>query len=240
MKRPIAVVVGAGGAIGRAFVARLLDDPRYAAVVAVGRRRPLDWPPSCGSVFLTADLMDETELEGLARSITELGEPGLILVATGMLHEDGLRPEKSIRALTRASLMRLFEVNAVLPALVAKHLSPLLQRNQPAICAAVSARVGSIGDNALGGWHAYRASKTALNMLIRGVAIELRRERPRAICVALHPGTVVSPLSAPFLGSNHAALSPDESARRMLLVLDDLDLADTGGFFAYDGTRLPW
>lgn len=240
MSARIAVVVGASGGIGRAFVSQLLTEPGWRAVVGVGRRRPADWPDDPRTPFLTADLLDETALAKLAEDVAALGVPGFILIATGLLHEDSLGPEKSMRAVTEASLTRLFQVNAVMPALIAKHLAPLLPKDEPSILAALSARVGSIGDNRLGGWHAYRASKAALNMLFQCQAVELKRERPLAICVTLHPGTVETALSAPFARSGLPLLRPDDAAGRLIKVLRQLEPADSGGFFAHDASRVPW
>ncbi|PZR37126.1 SDR family NAD(P)-dependent oxidoreductase [Caulobacter segnis] len=238
--RRLAIVVGAGGGLGRAFVEELRTEPGWAQVVGVGRRRPADWPEAPRQPFLTADLLDEDALAGLATDITELGRPGLILIATGLLHAPDLAPEKAMKAVTGASLARLFEVNAVLPALVCKHLAPLLPRHERSVIAALSARVGSVGDNRLGGWHAYRASKAALNMLIRCQAIELSRERPLAVCAALHPGTVDTPLSAPFARGGRPVAAPRDAAAKLLKVVHRLEAADSGGFFDYDGAPIPW
>jgi len=240
MSARVAVVVGASGGLGRAFVSELLSEPVWSAVIGVGRRRPADWPDTERTPFLTADLLDEAALAQLAEDIAALGAPGFILIATGLLHEEGLGPEKAMRAVTESSLTRLFQVNAVLPALVAKHLAPLLPKDEPSILAALSARVGSIGDNRLGGWHAYRASKAALNMLFQCQAVELKRERPLAICVTLHPGTVATALSAPFARSPSPRLQPAEAAGRLMKVLRRLEPADSGGFFAHDASRVPW
>jgi NAD(P)-dependent dehydrogenase (short-subunit alcohol dehydrogenase family) len=236
----LAVVVGAGGGLGRAFVEELRGEPGWTKVVGVGRRRPADWPDDPRLPFLAADLLDEDALADLASALSRLGVPGLILIATGLLHEPGLAPEKAMKAVTAASLSRLFEVNAVLPALVCKHLAPLLPRDERSVIAALSARVGSIGDNRLGGWHAYRASKAALNMLIRCQAIELSRERPLAICAALHPGTVDTPLSAPFARASRSVETPEVAVARLLKVVHQLEPADSGGFFDYDGAPVPW
>lgn len=236
----LAVVVGASGGIGRAFIDELRNEPGWAKVVGVGRRRPEDWPDDPRLPFLVADPLDEQALADLASALSKLGAPGLVLIATGLLHEPGLMPEKAMKTVTAASLSRLFEVNAVLPALVCKHLAPLLPRDERSVIAALSARVGSIGDNRLGGWHAYRASKAALNMLIRCQAIELSRERPLAICAALHPGTVETPLSAPFARASRSIAAPREAAAKLLRVIHQLEAADSGGFFDYAGALIPW
>lgn len=240
MSGRIAVVIGANGGIGRAIVAELLGEPGWRAVVGVGRRKPNDWPQDERTPFLVADLLDEGALAQLAADLAALGTIGFVIIATGLLHGEGLKPEKSMRAVTHAAMMRTFEVNAVLPALVAKHLAPRLPKDAPSVIAALSARVGSIGDNRLGGWHAYRASKAALNMMVRCLALELRRERPLAVCVALHPGTVDTALSAPFARASGARVEPREAAGRLIKVLHRLEPADSGGFFAYDASPVPW
>lgn len=236
----LAVVVGASGGIGGALVAALRREPGWSKIVGVGRRRPQDWPDAPRLPFLVADLGHEPDLADLAEKISALGAPGLIVIATGLLHGPGLSPEKSMKAVTSDALQRLFEVNAVLPALVCKHLAPLLPRDERGVIVALSARVGSLGDNRLGGWHAYRASKAALNMLIRCQAIELARERPLAVCAALHPGTVATPLSAPFARGGRPVETPAVAAERLLRVIHRLEAADSGGFFDHDGAPVPW
>ncbi len=151
-----------------------------------------------------------------------------------MLQAAGLTPEKTYRALDGAAMLESFRVNTVGPALVGKHLLPLLPRAGRSVFAALSARVGSIGDNRLGGWHSYRAAKAALNMVLRNFAIELAQSRPEAICVGLHPGTVRTPLSAPFRG-RRTALEPSASARHLLDVIARLTTAQSGGVLAWDG-----
>ncbi len=162
-----------------------------------------------------------------------------MIVATGILQGDGIAPEKSSRELSADGLARYFAVNTIGPALVAKHFLPLLSRG-PAVFAALSARVGSIGDNRLGGWYGYRASKAALNMIVRTLAIELARTRPEAVCIALHPGTVDTGLSQPFQrGVPPGQLfTPQRSAEALLDVLAGLTPADSGGCFAWDGQRI--
>ncbi|KQS54053.1 hypothetical protein ASG17_14000 [Brevundimonas sp. Leaf363] len=240
---PIAVVVGAGGGVGGALMGRLLDAGRYTAVVGVARRRPDDWPDRPDAVFVQADVTQEAEVAGLAEAVGDVGRPTRVIVATGLLHAEGVTPEKSMRAIDPEAMQRLFAVNAIAPALIAKHLLPLAPRDAPSLFAALSARVGSISDNRLGGWYGYRASKAALNQLIRTLAIEQRRTHPQAICVALHPGTVQTRLSAPF-GQGAVAtarrLTPDHSAKALLDVMDGLTPADTGGFFAWDGQPIGW
>jgi NAD(P)-dependent dehydrogenase (short-subunit alcohol dehydrogenase family) len=192
-----------------------------------------------GAIAGRIDLRDEASIAAAAGRI---GAPvDLVLVASGLLHGDRVSPERSYRELSPEALADSFAVNAIGPALVAKHFLPLLPRKGPAVFACLSARVGSITDNRLGGWYGYRASKAALNMLIRTLAIELARTAPDAICVGLHPGTVDTALSAPFQRGVPAErlFTPTYSAARLLEVLTTLTPAQSGGCFAWDGTPVP-
>ena len=237
MKPDLAVIVGASGGIGRAMAEKLRDGG--ARVAALSRRCPDGWPESD---WIPADVLDESSLASAAARLAEAGVPARIIVATGMLHGPGVSPEKTMRTLSLESLTTLFAVNAAGPALVAKHLLPLTPRDRRSVFAVLSARVGSIGDNRLGGWYSYRASKAALNMLLRTIAIEWARSHPRAVVAALHPGTVATALSAPF----QRGVAPDKlftpaiSAAALLRVIDGLTPADSGGFFAWDGTMIPF
>ncbi len=189
------------------------------------------------------DLEDEATIARAAELAAVDGRPlDLVIVAAGILHEgDALRPVKTWRALDGAALERLYRINTVGPALVAKHFLPLLARDRKSVFAALSARVGSISDNRLGGWHAYRASKAALNMLLKTFAIELARRNPRAVCVGLHPGTVDTRLSAPSQSNvpEGKLFTPDHSAARLIEVVDRLDASDSGKVFAWDGQLIP-
>lgn len=232
-------VIGASGGIGRAFVAALAADAAVARVHACSRRPMANDGKVCGHAL---DLEDETSIATAASGIGDT-PLDLVIVATGVLHDTaGLRPEKTWRHLEAGQLQRAFAVNAIGPALVAKHLLPKLRRDHKAVFAALSARVGSIEDNRFGGWHAYRASKAALNQLLRTLAIELARKRPDAVCVGLHPGTTDTDLSRPFQANvpEGKLFSPDFAAARMLAVIDGLGPADSGGLFAWDGARIPF
>jgi NAD(P)-dependent dehydrogenase (short-subunit alcohol dehydrogenase family) len=214
-------------------------------VVALSRRRPEGWTDGPDRLFIPTDILDEVRLAAAAARIAEQGPvwgpPRLILAATGVLHSQTLTPEKTYRALSAAGLAEAFAVNAIGPALLAKHFLPLTPRAGRSVFAALSARVGSIGDNRLGGWHGYRASKAALNQILRGLAIEQARSRPESLVVALHPGTVATALSAPFSGGAPAEVfTPGVAAAHLLKVIDSLTPADTGGFFAWDGSPIPW
>lgn len=223
-----AVVIGASGGIGAAIAARLEASGRFAVVHALSRS---------GTGF---DLEDEATIAAAAASIADGPAPTLVFIATGVLHH-GFEPERSWRALDAAHLLRDYRINAVGPALVAKHFLPLLPRDRRAVFAALSARVGSIGDNRLGGWHSYRASKAALNMLLRNLAVELGRTHPLAVVAGLHPGTVDTGLSAPFQKGvkPEKLFTADHSAEKLLAVLDALTPEDTGSVFAWDGQRVP-
>jgi NAD(P)-dependent dehydrogenase (short-subunit alcohol dehydrogenase family) len=238
----IAVVVGASGGIGRAIAQRLAADPAYGQVIALSRRRPDGWPADARHSWIAVDILDEASLAAASVRLAEMGKLIRIVVASGQLHGSGMAPEKSMRALSLDALTTLFAINAAGPALVAKHLLPLTPRAEPSVFAALSARVGSIGDNHLGGWYAYRASKTALNMLIHTLAIEHRRTRPLGVCVALHPGTVDTALSAPFQSNVPAGklFTADQSAAALMTVMDGLGPDANGSFFAWDGSMIAW
>jgi NAD(P)-dependent dehydrogenase (short-subunit alcohol dehydrogenase family) len=223
-----AVVIGASGGIGGAL-ADLLD-ARGIETLRLSRSGP-------GHTQI--DIEDEASVADAARTIAKGGAPDLVIAATGALTIDGRGPEKSWRDLDAAHLARTYAVNAIGPALVAKHVLPLLPRTGRSAFAALGARVGSIGDNRLGGWYGYRASKAALAMMVRTLAIELARSRPEAVCVALHPGTVATGLSDPFARGKRDTVTPARAAEHLLAVLDAVTPADSGGHFAWDGTRIP-
>jgi NAD(P)-dependent dehydrogenase (short-subunit alcohol dehydrogenase family) len=221
-----ALVIGASGALGTAFCEWLKQDPRCAGVRELGRN--------------TVPELDLERPETIAIAATELAAEApyqLIIHAAGLLHRDRIKPEKSYSAIEAEALQAVFQVNTLGPALVLRHFLPLL--DPQGAMAMLSAKVGSIGDNRLGGWYAYRASKAALNMLIKTAAIELARTRPHSRLLSLHPGTVVSALSQPFRGAT-SARPADVAADQLLSLIDQLTPADSGQFFAYDGERLPW
>jgi NAD(P)-dependent dehydrogenase (short-subunit alcohol dehydrogenase family) len=193
--------------------------------------------------LLHLDLTDEASIAACATRLGAQEAPlRLVFVATGLLYDDNLQPEKNLRQLDPARLARSFAINTIGPALLAKHLIPLLPRTGKSIFAALSARVGSISDNRLGGWYGYRASKAALNQVLRTAAVEAQRMRPEAVVVALHPGTVETRLSAPFRGDvrPERLFSAEQAASQLLDVLDRLTAADSGGFFAFDGSPIAY
>ena len=199
---------------------------------------------ACGFLaWLAKKLVDAIGLRPADRTLGAVfGVLRGVVVASGLLSNvAGIAPEKSWRALDATTLATLFAVNSIGPALLAKHLLPLLPRHGRAIFAALSARVGSIEDNRRGGWYGYRASKAALNMLLKSLALELTRRAPAALCVGLHPGTVDTALSKPFQSAvpEQQLFTPAQSALCLLEVLDGLQDSDTGGVFAWDGSRVP-
>ena len=236
--RQAAVIIGASGGIGSALVKALAASGEYSAVHAVSRTQSAGQ----GAHSHVADVTDEASIAKVATSI-EGGDPvGMVIVASGILHEADIAPEKALKTIDAAAMARLFAVNTIGPAIVAKHFVPLLPRQGRSIFAVLSARVGSIEDNRLGGWYSYRASKAALNQLIRTLAIELGRSRPDAIALALHPGTVATQLSQPF--RNDAAetglFAPSDAAVHLLDVIAAATAKQTGAMLAWDGSRIPY
>ncbi len=232
MSAGCAVVIGASGGIGGAFADLLEEEAAHAKVWRFGRSL-------AGDAHL--DLTDEASIEAAAVRVAAGPPPSLIFVATGILGEGERGPEKALRDLDPDWLARVFAINTIGPALVAKHFLPLLPRTGTPVFAALSARVGSISDNRLGGWHGYRASKAALNMLIRNFAIDARRRNDRSIVVGLHPGTVDTPLSAPFRGTVAPGklFDPERAALQLLDVVEGLKPGDSGKCFAWDGVEIP-
>jgi NAD(P)-dependent dehydrogenase (short-subunit alcohol dehydrogenase family) len=192
---------------------------------------------------LPLDITEESQIAAVVQEIrAETPVLHWVINCVGVLHEGTMQPEKSLRHLNTDQLLRYFQVNSIGAVLLAKQVQPLLKHGERSILATISARVGSIGDNQLGGWYGYRASKAALNMLMRTAAIEYRRTCPRAIVVTLHPGTTDTQLSRPFQRNVPAEklFSVDRTVRQLLAVLDQLQERDSGEFFAWDGSRLPW
>ena len=221
------IVIGATGGIGSAVARALVA--RGAAVTGLARASS---PP--------LDLEDEGSIEAAARALAGEAPFDGMVIATGLLHAEGVTPEKALRQIDGPALDRLFRVNVTGPALVMKHFIPLMARDRRIVIAALSARVGSIGDNRLGGWVGYRSAKAALNQLIRTLSIELARTHPEAVIAGLHPGTVDTALSKPFQRHVAAAtlLSPDESAAHLLDVIGRLTPSDSGGCFDWRGERI--
>ncbi len=219
-----AIVVGASGGIGAALAEALTDEDR--AVTGLARS------------FIGDRHLDLEDEASIAAAAARAGSPELVIVATGLLHDAHRGPEKALRDLDPAWLARQYAINAIGPALVAKHFLPIMPRAGRTVFAVLSARVGSISDNKLGGWYGYRASKAALNQLVRTAAVEERRRNDRSIVVALHPGTVDTALSKPFQSSGRDLFDPGRAAVQLLDVLDGLRPPDSGRFFGWDGAEI--
>lgn len=209
---------GIGGALAKACAARGED------VTALSRSK---------------DGFDITSEDSVAKHLAGLGPFDRIVVATGALEIDGAEPEKTVKAIRAKAMADQFALNAIGPALVLSHAHSLLPRDRRAVFAVLTARVGSIGDNRLGGWVSYRAAKAAANQILRTAAIELARSHRQAVCVALHPGTVATDFTAKYLG-RHPAVPPEDAAQNLLAVMDALTPEDTGRFFDWAGKPVPW
>jgi len=240
-ERSNVVIAGANGGIGSALVEALARDERVERIWALSRS-PLAISSSRVRPVVT-DVTNETSIEVIANRCAERGPVDLVLVAIGLLHRgDEILPEKRMRDLDGAMMTEVFRVNAFAPALIAKHFLPFMRDDAKTVFAAISARVGSIGDNRLGGWASYRASKAALNMFIKTLSIEHARNRPDGLVVALHPGTTDTALSQPFQQNvpSDKLFSPAFAAERLLRVVDRLSAENTGGFFAWNGDSIEY
>lgn len=234
------VVAGAGGGIGAAAVRHLESIPKVQTIYALSRT-PGATSDKVQPIHMDYD--DPASIEAAGAQISKDGPLDLVFVATGILHDaTGLRPEKDWRQLDPAHMSRVFHINATGPALLARALLPLLSGRERSVFAALSARVGSISDNRLGGWYSYRASKAALNMIIRTLAIELERKRRTTLCVGLHPGTVATELSSPFVSGVKPGqvVSPDVASANLLCVIDRLTPDDNGHLIAWDGAPISY
>ena len=217
------LIIGASGGIGSAITAKLQQNG--SEVTALSR---------------SADGLDVTDEDSVREALDRTtGKFQLIFVATGALELNGNGPEKALKDLDARAMAAQFAINCIGPSLVMKHALHRLPRSGPSRFAALSARVGSIGDNKMGGWYSYRTAKAALNQMIHSAAIELKRTHREAVCVALHPGTVQTDLTAKFAG-NHPTVTPDEAAHNLLSVLEALEPKDSGQFFDWQGERVEW
>jgi NAD(P)-dependent dehydrogenase (short-subunit alcohol dehydrogenase family) len=246
-----ALIVGASRGIGLGFVKALLQQTNVTKIYATYR------DPSTAEellilsqqhpeklVCLAVDITDETTIAAAIEKITlEIDTLNLALYCVGILHEGKLQPEKSLKQIVPENLLTYFQINSIGTVLLAKHLMPLFRNSrEKSIFASISAKVGSIGDNRLGGWYGYRASKAALNMFIKTISIEYSRRCPKTIVVALHPGTTDTRLSKPFQKNVPVdkLFSIEYTVDRLLKVLANLELKDSGEFFSWNGDRLPW
>ncbi len=232
------VVVGSSGGIGAAMVDALVESEQVSRIHALSRTGRSHPSPKVAN--LTFDFTDEDSLIAAAQALQEVKPFDIVIVATGLLQGDGISPEKNLRALSHDGFAKSFEINTVGPAMTAKYFVPLLRRDEKAVFAALSARVGSISDNRLGGWYAYRASKAALNMVLKTLAIEIGRRFKKQIIIGLHPGTVDTDLSKPFQGNvpEGKLFTPEFSAESLLKVVDGLSADDSGNLFDWAGKQV--
>lgn len=223
-------VIGASGAIGKAFTTQLSLKYPNAHIYAFSQKGPYE-----------IDYRSEQSIAKAASLASKNLPLDMVIVTNGMLHTDTIMPEKSLKELSSHKFQKLFQVNTITPALIAKYFLPTLHKDRPVIFVALSARVGSISDNQLGGWYAYRASKAALNMIIKTAAIEFQRRNKEAMIIGLHPGTVDSNLSKPFQGNltEGTLFTADDAVQKMLSVLEGISPTQTGKCFAWDGEEIP-
>ena len=230
----LALVIGSGGGLGAALLSQLEGDTNFTQAIGLSR-----------STEVSVNYLDESSIAKAAQSIASLCATSnlqlrLLIVATGFLHGEQGQPERSFANLDAAYLEHVFKINTLGPALVMKHFLPLLPKTGRCVAGFVSAKVGSIGDNALGGWYGYRASKAALNQLVKTAAIELTRRNKDSICVSLHPGTVATALSEPFAKTGLNVRPANQAADDLLAVLGGLSPLDTGLLIDYQGQKLPF
>lgn len=237
-------IVGARGGIGNAIIEQVSNNASVKTLFACSRKLSDSGVPNKDSTVIPIpiDLSDEDSVQYAATCIRQCDiQLNIVLACTGFLHDELSRPEKSLQQLSPEHFLKSMTINALGPALVAKHFLPLMNKQSRSFFGALSARVGSISDNGLGGWHSYRASKAALNMLIKNIAIEYKRKLPHLIVAGLHPGTVDTPLSKPFQGNvkPEKLFDPEKAARQLLTVIDNLSEKDSGYCFAWDGQKIP-
>ena len=245
-----ALIIGASQGIGLGFVRSLLAENKIPHIFATYRNQntasellTLQAQYGARLTCLQVDVTQESQIVAAVKQIQEsVKQLHLVIYCVGVLHSENLAPEKSLRQINTENLLYSFQVNSVGAVLFAKHLMPLFKKSDRSIFASISAKVGSIGDNRLGGWYGYRASKAALNMFLKTTAIEYSRRCPKTIVVALHPGTTDTRLSQPFQKNvPPGKLFPVTKTVALLSqVISDLEQKDSGEFFAWDGTQLPW
>ncbi len=245
-----ALVAGASQGIGLEFVSQFLKDERISHLFATYRSKHTStqlfslaerYPKRLHC--LPVDLTQEAQIEGaLAQISAAVPNLHLVINCVGLLHSDQQQPEKALRQLNSENLIRYFQVNSIGPVLLAKHLLPLFKHSDPSLFATISAKIGSIGDNRIGGWYGYRSSKAALNMFLKTASIEYRRRSPKTTIVMLHPGTTDTRLSKPFQSGvpPEKLFSTERTVSQLIDVLSGVKAEDSGEFFSWDGSRLPW
>ena len=229
-------VIGANGALGSTFIQKYLQDPEVSTIYAFSRVKPDNLANNV--IWSHIDYFHEDTIEAAAKSVEH--KLDVIVVAIGILHTTTISPEKSLKELNMVNMQTVYAANTIAPALIAKHFLAHLATDRKAIFCVMSARVGSISDNMLGGWFSYRASKAALNMTIKNIAVEFCRFHKETVIVALHPGTVDSYLSEPYKGriAPEKLFSPDFAVSKLLDVMANLKPQDSGWCYAYDGMKI--
>lgn len=232
-----AVVVGSSGVIGQSFVKHLLSTPEVEHVQGFSRSK-------CDIKHdkFENHAIDLTDEDTIIKAKQSLKPYHLIIIATGMLHQDHVQPEKRYQDIDSKTLMTCYTVNTIGPMLVAKHFLEKMHHGNKSVCAFLSAKVGSIEENHLGGWYGYRSSKSALNMHMKSLSIEIQRFHPQSIIVSLHPGTVKSGLSKPFSHNLNPdqLFEPDFATMKLLRIINGLEKQHNGGFISHDGTTIPF
>ncbi|WP_107666467.1 SDR family NAD(P)-dependent oxidoreductase [Cyanothece sp. BG0011] len=244
------LIIGASRGIGVGFIRQLLEREESVKLYATYRQKEtaqelfkLQIQYSNSLKLLQLDITEEEQISNLAKQLKqEISELHLVVNCVGILHEDTIKPEKSLRHINTENLLTYFQVNSIATVLLAKQLSPFFRHSHQSVFAAISAKVGSIEDNYLGGWYGYRASKAALNMFLKTISIEYKRTCPHTIVVALHPGTTDTHLSKPFQKNvpPEKLFSVERTVKQLLTIIDNLTENDTGKFFSWDGNCLPW
>ena len=237
MKKNI-IIIGSSGAIGSSFLKHYAEEDKNNVIYALSRGEAVS--PSSNIHNVPIDIESDSSISNASSICSEAGPFDIIIVTTGMLSDENISPEKSLRHLNKESLSKIFSVNTLGPALIAKYFIPLLKKDAPSFLGFLSARVGSISDNRIGGWYSYRASKAAFNMIIKSLSIEVARNNPQSIIAGLHPGTVDSKLSKPFQGnvSEGKLFTPDYSVLKMVEVISNLKPENSGNCFAWDGKEI--
>jgi NAD(P)-dependent dehydrogenase (short-subunit alcohol dehydrogenase family) len=244
------LIVGASQGIGLGFIKKLLQDDRITKIYATYRHQKtasdlltLERQHDDKLTCLSMDITDELQIvESLKKIYVDVNKLHLAINCVGLLHDKNLQPEKSLRQISSENLLRYFQINSIGAVLLVKHLLPLLRHQERSVFASISAKLGSISDNELGGWYGYRASKAAQNMLMKTAAIEYARSSPKTLVVTLHPGTTDTGLSQPFQSNVPAEklFSVERTVSQLLEVIEQLQEGDSGQFFSWDGSRLPW
>ena len=232
------IIIGSSGAIGSSFLKYYVNENTDNVIYSLSRKPNAS--PSDKIINVPVDIEDESSILSASNVCKENGPFDLILITTGILSDETISPEKSLRHFDRESIGKIFSINTFGPALISKYFVPLLKKDSTSFFGFLSARVGSISDNRIGGWYSYRASKAALNMIIKSLSIEVARNNPQSIIAGLHPGTVDSKLSKPFQGnvSEGKLFTPDYSVLKMVEVISNLKPENSGNCFAWDGKEI--